>query len=378
MNSKEYLACLDEFLTAECETANLNYKSSFDPKSKRDWCELLKDVVAMANSGGGVIIVGINDDGSQSGCQIQGMLDLDSADVSDKIKSYTDCVYSDFRIVSAELKGKSAGCFVLGDAQIPMIFTRPGTYPTDGPKQQETAFGRGTIYFRHGAKSETGTAEDLRICVEREVERLRSAWLENVREVIEAPPGSHVVVMASSGDITSEGRSVRLTTNPEAPLVRELDPNQSHPHRQMDVARKVTEKLGSNHSVTRYDVFCVRKARDIENMPQFFYKPKHSSGQFSDEFIDWFVDEHKTNPGLVEESKLRLKKLGGSYSHLASSDQRLQKLEVFMKKNGLSNSTLAQKVRLSQTTISQLRSGKYPGDVEGVFKRIEELQKAEG
>jgi DNA-binding XRE family transcriptional regulator len=378
MNSKEYFDRLSEFLAAKCEIASLDYKSNFDSKSKRDWCELLKDIVAIANSGGGIVIIGINDDGSPSGCDIQSVLDLDPADVCDKIKSYTDCIYSDFRIVSAEFGGKCVGCFVLGASQIPMIFTRPGSYQTDGPKQQETAFSRGTIYFRHGAKSETGTSEDLRLFVEREIERLRSAWLENVRKVIEAPPGSHVVIMAGSGDISSEGRSVRLTTNPEAPLVRELDPNQSHPHRQMDVARKVSERLGSNYSVTRYDVYCIRKAHDIENKPQFFYKPKHSSGQFSNEFIDWFVDEYKKKPRFVEESKLHLKKLGGSYSHLEPTDQRLQKLEVFMKKSGLNNSTLAKKVGLSVATISQLRNGKYPGDVETVFKRIEDLQKAEG
>jgi len=34
------------------ESASADFKSSFDPQSKQDWCELIKDIVAMSNSGG--------------------------------------------------------------------------------------------------------------------------------------------------------------------------------------------------------------------------------------------------------------------------------------------------------------------------------------
>lgn len=46
------------------ESASADFKSSFDPQSKQDWCELIKDIVAMSNSGGGLIIVGVDDDGN--------------------------------------------------------------------------------------------------------------------------------------------------------------------------------------------------------------------------------------------------------------------------------------------------------------------------
>ena len=42
------------------ESASLDFKSCFDPESKQDWCELIKDMVAMSNSGGGTIIVGVD------------------------------------------------------------------------------------------------------------------------------------------------------------------------------------------------------------------------------------------------------------------------------------------------------------------------------
>jgi predicted HTH transcriptional regulator len=49
---------------AESEAADLDFKASFDPASSGHWCELVKDIVAIANSGGGVIVFGVNDDGT--------------------------------------------------------------------------------------------------------------------------------------------------------------------------------------------------------------------------------------------------------------------------------------------------------------------------
>ena len=44
------------------ESGSVDFKASFDPKSTQDWCELIKDIIAMTNSGGGTIIIGVADD----------------------------------------------------------------------------------------------------------------------------------------------------------------------------------------------------------------------------------------------------------------------------------------------------------------------------
>lgn len=54
-------------LSAKRESKTVDFKSSFDPESNGDWCELIKDFVAIANSGGGVILIGVADDGTASG-----------------------------------------------------------------------------------------------------------------------------------------------------------------------------------------------------------------------------------------------------------------------------------------------------------------------
>jgi hypothetical protein len=41
------------------ESATVDFKESLDPGSKQDWCELIKDIVAMTNSGDGCIVIGL-------------------------------------------------------------------------------------------------------------------------------------------------------------------------------------------------------------------------------------------------------------------------------------------------------------------------------
>ena len=185
---------LDLLLATECETAAIDFKAAFDPGSNQDWCEVIKDIVAIANSGGGVIIVGRNDDGSPNQCELAKVMALDPADVANKVERYTGCLYSDVRVVERTTLGQNVACLVLGGVHVPMVFTKPGTYPVSS-SQQKTAFSQGAVYFRHGAKSEPGTSDDLREFVEREVARRRSEWLENVRKVVEAPSGATVVIV---------------------------------------------------------------------------------------------------------------------------------------------------------------------------------------
>jgi predicted HTH transcriptional regulator len=66
----------DDLLLTSHESATIDFKREFDPTSPPGWCELVKDVVAMANSGGGTILIGVNDDGSPSGCDITTALAL--------------------------------------------------------------------------------------------------------------------------------------------------------------------------------------------------------------------------------------------------------------------------------------------------------------
>jgi len=67
------------------------------------------------------------------------------------------------------------------------------------------------------------------------------------------------------------------------------DPNKTHPYRQKDVVDAVNQKLNSSLQITAYDVQCVRQVNKVNSKSELYYKPKFSSPQYSDKFVDWMV-----------------------------------------------------------------------------------------
>lgn len=158
-------------LAADHESDEVDFKESFHIDSKGEWCEILKDCVAMANSGGGILLIGINDDGQPSEFDVTSILNCDPANFTDKMFSYTGRHFSDFRVTAEERQGATIAAIEIGPASIPLIFTAPGNYQTADGKQK-MAFQVGVVYFRHGAKSEPGTSDDLQQFLDRELNRI--------------------------------------------------------------------------------------------------------------------------------------------------------------------------------------------------------------
>ena len=46
---------IEKAKAAKRESKYIEFKVSFDIDSTQDWCEIIKDIVAIANSGGGII-----------------------------------------------------------------------------------------------------------------------------------------------------------------------------------------------------------------------------------------------------------------------------------------------------------------------------------
>jgi predicted HTH transcriptional regulator len=58
---------MEEALSATRGTKAVEFKKEFDPSDRRSLCETLKDVLAMANSGGGILVVGVDGQGRPTG-----------------------------------------------------------------------------------------------------------------------------------------------------------------------------------------------------------------------------------------------------------------------------------------------------------------------
>jgi hypothetical protein len=293
-------------IVADQETERIDFKEYLDTTSKGDWCEVIKDIVAMANSGGGVLIIGVKDDGQASGKDVAAIIDYDPAKVTDKIFSYTGRHFSEFRIHSAQKDGYTIAAIEVGRVPVPLVFTAPGNYQGHDGKAK-CAFTIGTVYFRHGAKSEPCTSDDLHQFLQREIEIVRVSWLDGIRKVVEAPEGASIVVVPASETMAVPNRlqAVRLVDDLDAPPHRLLDPNETHPYRQIDVVRLLNECLKVKRPINTHDILSVRWAHNISDIPRFYYKPQHSSPQYSPEFIDWLAERYSEDESFFDNAKAR-------------------------------------------------------------------------
>ncbi len=302
------------------ETASLDLKRSFNPASNGEWCELLKDLVAMANSGGGRIIIGLSDDGTPSGICSRNCRSIDPAVFVDKIHSYTGVHFAGVSTRSESQAGVEVTVFVVEDAPVPLVFDKAGNYqPTEG--KQRNAFNQGTLYVRHGAKSEPATSADIREILDRHLKRAREALLVNLRQVVEAPAGSVVSIApraVSTNDFSAH--PVRLVEDPAAAPAAMLDPNITHPHRQKEVIAKVNERLAGKTHVTSADVLAIRRIHRLEANRSLCYQPRFGSCQYSDLFVEWIISHIQADPNFLRDVKHRFHEL--TVAHNAATRRR--------------------------------------------------------
>ena len=58
---------LDEAVAASAETDAMDFKAAFEAAVPGAWCGLVKDMVAIGNSGGGAIVIGVDRNGKAIG-----------------------------------------------------------------------------------------------------------------------------------------------------------------------------------------------------------------------------------------------------------------------------------------------------------------------
>ncbi len=303
---------IEKAKNAKRESKYIEFKDRFDIQSSQHWCEVIKDIVAISNSGGGCIVIGANNDGSPSGYDISDVLKLDPAIITDKIAKYTDLQFSDFEMEEIKKEGHKMAVLIIYPTKVPIIFTEPGTYNIGGGKQK-TAFGKGTVYFRHGAKSEPGNYYDLEKAIERRIGEIKKFWLSGIKKVVTAPLGHIIQVLPPDvkASLSSTATPIRITDSKEAPAYRLETPDETHPYRQKEVIETVNERL-KDKQINQYDMLCVRKVYKIdESRPDFYYKPKYGVPQYSEEFVNWLIESFQNDPKFFDKAreKYRSKKL---------------------------------------------------------------------
>jgi hypothetical protein len=299
---------LDKARKLKRESRYIDFKERFDPASDGEWIELIKDFAAMANSGGGAIVIGVKDNGQVSGEDLSAVLKIDPAVMGDKVHSYTGEHFADFEIHPTTRSGKQIAVIEVGPAvDAPLAFIKPGTYVPAGRDKPKFAFREGTVYFRHGAKSQPGNATDFRHFIERRLDEVRERWLGGIRRVVEAPAGTQVAVLQETAhDPEGQPTEIRLTQDPRAPTFGMLDPGDTHPYRRTEVIEEVNKRLPKSKQINGHDIVCVRLAHGIsaDTHPDFMYDPPWGgSALYSEAFVDWLVEQYKKDKSFFDTAR---------------------------------------------------------------------------
>jgi len=234
-STNKFLSSSD-VIKATSETKRLEFKSQFDISQNASWCELIKDIVALANSDGGTLVLGLNNDGSASGSDLTDFFNLDVADIINKIAKYTGQEFDQFTTEKAEKDNKQIFIFHINGIYPPMIFIKHGNYLDESNNQQKTAFQKGTVYFRHGPKSEPGNTEDLHQSLEREISRQKKSWLSNIRKLMYSSSSPEIKLRSSKVNNTD-------TPIPIPAKIIETDDNNIPVYRWDDTAYQTTDEI---------------------------------------------------------------------------------------------------------------------------------------
>jgi hypothetical protein len=301
-------------LSLDSETAGVDFKSTFNPNDKREFLEIIKDILAMANSGGGTLLFGLSDGGVPTDADLKGLAALDPAKITDAIYKYTDCQFQAFQLRKLCKDGHEVWGIIVGSASVPIVFSQTGNYAESSGKQKN-AFVGGTVYFRHGAKSETGNSEDLRQFIERRLGSVRSEWLDGIAKVVEAPSGSVIQVLPPN---EIDSAPVRFTSDPAAPSLPVGSIDLGWPHRQKEVIAEVNKALAGAKAINAAHILNVRRAHRIEANGEYCYTQKHVSPKYSRAFVEWIVQQFRADASFFEKAKSIADQKRGTPSALAT------------------------------------------------------------
>jgi hypothetical protein len=294
---------IDSIISQNIETDDLEFKENFNPKEKSEWPEIIKDIVAIATSGGGFLVFGVDKKGINSESDVTHLLEIDPAEITNKIHKYTGSQFANFSIRKFSRNEKNIVTFCIDSCEYPLVFCENGNYIFNG--KQKNAFNEGTVYFRHGAKSEPGDSQDIRNFIDRKVEVLRESWQGKIRRVIEAPLNSKITIVSPDlyvEDDNEEGAKIRFTDDPNAPAYRNITTNETYPYRSKEVAQIVNKRIGKK-VVTTPRIYRIRKLFNLDEIPSFVFRPKYSSPQYSEDFVDWLVNQLQKDELFYEKAK---------------------------------------------------------------------------
>ena len=181
------------------EGTGQDYKSAFDSEDPSAKLKLVKDLVAMANSGGGIISVGRGET-ETPGIDPALKDDLDSARMADYADKFIAPASLD---LSHGIENLDNGNVVVNlqveESDYPLVMSRQGTWSGFDSRKDKPLFYKGEIWVRHSSKTEKVFFEDIRRWIDTAVQSERVKITERLTTYVNLPEGTSLQVVSPSG-----------------------------------------------------------------------------------------------------------------------------------------------------------------------------------
>jgi hypothetical protein len=172
------------------ETALCDLKAEFDPQ--HSWPDLAKDIVAMSNSGGGILILGVYDDGKRVGLQRSLTREFDAARINGRIESrapgarlqttYTEIIY--YRLRYGFLTVRSNDQLVVFEKE----------WRRTGSTDKKQVVRPGVLYVRGVAETRPAKQVDLSLIVQRLIQTGSQQLLARIERTAAIPLSAELIV----------------------------------------------------------------------------------------------------------------------------------------------------------------------------------------
>jgi len=124
------------------------------------------------------------------------------------------------------------------------------------------------------------------------------------RAVALIKPAAGTVAQVDGRLITEPGGlPVRVVTELNAPAVRAINYDETHPYRQLELLRRIKELLPEGVFVTTYDLAAVRHSFDIMEKRDYYYKSRFGSVQYSEAYAQWIALSYTNDPEFFRKAR---------------------------------------------------------------------------
>jgi hypothetical protein len=195
------------------EGQHQDLKLTFDLTNPKAKVELVKDLVAMANGGGGRIVFGCSET-TQPGIDEAVVRKLDSAKVSDLVATFIRPATLKFAHEITSLgNGRCLYTLTVTAPEYPIVMAKKGDWSGMNNRVDRSLFNEGDVWFRENTGVKRITFEYLRSWIDRIRQREREGVLELLNKIINVPDGAEIqIVTPSDGPIDTPNRVVEYAT----------------------------------------------------------------------------------------------------------------------------------------------------------------------